>query len=58
MHREWIGVELGDVEPIINRLDGTGNDVALPDLGDGGRKRAKSLKPRPLDESAPVLSLW
>lgn len=40
MHRNWVGVELGDVQPIINRLDGTGNVWKMPDLGDGGRKRA------------------
>ena len=39
MHRKWTGVELGDVEPIIRRLDGTGNDVALPNRGDAGRRR-------------------
>ena len=40
MHRDWVGVELGDIQPIINRLDGTGNVVDLPNLGDGGRRRA------------------
>ncbi len=42
MHRSWVGVELGDVQPIINRLDGTGNVWAMPDRGDSGRKRATS----------------
>jgi site-specific DNA-methyltransferase (adenine-specific) len=46
MHRNWIGVELGEVEPIINRLDGTGNVVQLPGLGDGGRKRSKPDLPK------------
>lgn len=53
MHRSWIGVELGDVQPIINRLDGTGNDVDLPNLGDGGRKRQK-----PLEDGTAVPALW
>lgn len=42
MHRNWTGVELGDVQPIINRLDGTGNIVELPNLGDGVRKTTRS----------------
>lgn len=53
MHRDWIGVELGDVQPIINRLDGTGNLVDAPNLGDGGRKRVRKS-----DDSAAVASLW
>lgn len=40
MNRHWLGIELGDVEPIINRLDGTGNNWEKPNLGDGGRVRA------------------
>jgi site-specific DNA-methyltransferase (adenine-specific) len=51
MHRNWIGIELGDVEPIINRLDGSGNDVVLPGRGDSGKKRA-------LDDGPTVASLW
>ena len=39
MHRHWTGIELGDVEPIINRLDGTGNEWEKPQLGDGGRAK-------------------
>ncbi|MCA1217379.1 DNA-methyltransferase [Streptomyces sp. 8L] len=37
MHRQWAGVELGDVEPIINRLTGIGNQIELPGLGDSGK---------------------
>jgi len=37
MHRHWTGVELGDVEPIINRLHGHRNVVALPGLGDAAK---------------------
>lgn len=39
MHRQWVGVELGDVEPIVNRLTGVGNQVELPGLGDAGKGR-------------------
>jgi site-specific DNA-methyltransferase (adenine-specific) len=51
MHRNWVGVELGDVQPIINRLDGTGNDVALPNLGDGGRRKKS-------EDGPAVAALW
>jgi len=37
MHRHWIGVELGDVEPIINRLSGLRNVVEGPGLGDAAK---------------------
>ncbi|MDR1388212.1 MAG: site-specific DNA-methyltransferase [Propionibacteriaceae bacterium] len=39
MHRHWTGVELGDVEPIINRLSGVQNLVQLPGRGDAGKQR-------------------
>lgn len=32
---------MSEPRPIINRLDGTGNLVEGPNLGDGGRKRPK-----------------
>lgn len=36
-HRQWIGVELGDVTPISNRLQGVRNQPTLPGLGDAGK---------------------
>jgi len=50
MHRNWIGVELGDVEPIIARLEGRTFDVQLPGKGDAGKgmgraKKAATAKP-------------
>lgn len=51
MHRNWIGVELGEVQHIVNRLDGTGNDVQLPNRGDGGRRRKS-------DDGPAVAALW
>lgn len=42
MHRHWIGIELGDTEPIVNRLSGTGNQIELPGMGDARKGRAKS----------------
>jgi len=37
LHRHWIGIELGDCQPIINRLEGVDNVVELPRRGDGGK---------------------
>jgi site-specific DNA-methyltransferase (adenine-specific) len=55
MHRHWLGVELGDVDPIIRRMTGQVADVQLPGLGDAGKgltaeRRLKSEPDRP--------SLW
>lgn len=41
LHRRWIGIELGDVTPIINRISGDGNQIELPGLGDSAKKRKK-----------------
>lgn len=41
MHRRWSGAELGDVEPIVNRLTGVGNQVELPGLGDSAKGRRR-----------------
>ncbi|MFD4538490.1 DNA-methyltransferase [Streptomyces bauhiniae] len=41
MHRRWVGVELGEVQPIVNRLTGIGNQVELPGLGDAGKGARK-----------------
>ena len=37
MHRHWLGVELGDCEPIIRRLRGEEPVVASPGRGDAGK---------------------
>ncbi|MBB4853391.1 site-specific DNA-methyltransferase (adenine-specific) [Mycobacteroides chelonae] len=42
LHRHWIGIELGDVDPIINRVTGLGNQPILPGLGDSAKKRRGS----------------
>jgi site-specific DNA-methyltransferase (adenine-specific) len=51
MHRQWIGCELGDVEPTINRLSGIDNVPIAPGRGDSGKrasvKRATSREPKP-----------
>lgn len=38
MHRHWVGVELGDTEPIVRRLKGEDADFEMPNLGDSGKK--------------------
>jgi len=42
MHRHWIGTELGDVDPIIRRLDGEAAKFDLPNRGDAGKGQAKT----------------
>lgn len=37
MHRHWVGAEIGDVQPIIRRLEGEDAQVELPGRGDTGR---------------------
>lgn len=37
MHRHWTGVELGDVDPIIRRLENKPSLVVLPGRGDAGK---------------------
>jgi len=37
MHRRWIGMELGDVKPIIRWLKGEKPDYTPPNKGDGGK---------------------
>lgn len=37
MHRHWIGCELGDVDPIIRRLQGEDADIAPKNMGDSAK---------------------
>jgi site-specific DNA-methyltransferase (adenine-specific) len=37
MHRRWLGIELGDTGPIVDRLKGTGDYVHEPGRGDSGK---------------------
>ncbi|MDF1556370.1 MAG: site-specific DNA-methyltransferase [Deferrisomatales bacterium] len=37
MHRHWLGIELGDAEPIIARLEGRDFYVEAPNNGDAGK---------------------
>lgn len=47
MHRRWLGVELGDVEPIIARLEGRNFDVQLPNKGDAGKGKGNKVRSEP-----------
>jgi len=44
MGRRWIGIELGNVEPIINRLSGLPKVIEFPNLGDAGKGNFKTLE--------------
>ncbi|SII00369.1 DNA-methyltransferase [Mycobacteroides abscessus] len=46
MHRKWLGVELGDTEPIVRRLRGDDAQIELPGHGDSGKgmKQPKAAK--------------
>lgn len=46
MHRNWIGVELGDTDPIVARLNGEDIEVAMPNRGDSAKGPARA-KTRP-----------
>jgi site-specific DNA-methyltransferase (adenine-specific) len=59
MHRRWIGIELGEVAHIIDRVEGRKVEVAMPSKGDAakgvGRARKLAAKTTPgLDRP----SLW
>lgn len=51
MHRRWLGTELGDVSPIIARLEGRKAANVMPNRGDAGKGmggRARSTKRSPI----------
>lgn len=43
MKRRWIGVELGDVDPIILRLENRPSEAVLPGRGDAGKGLRKKV---------------
>lgn len=43
MHRHWIGIELGEIETITNRLEGGATSVPPPGLGDSRKGRTKPI---------------
>jgi site-specific DNA-methyltransferase (adenine-specific) len=42
MHRRWTGIELGDCEPIINRIQGKETLVEMPNKGDAGKGKSRA----------------
>ena len=47
LHRNWIGAELGDCQPIINRLEGWPVDYEPPNRGDAGKGARPSAVSQP-----------
>lgn len=47
MHRRWIGVELGDCDPIVARLTGADRVEVMPNKGDAGKGVGRSKKAKP-----------
>lgn len=45
MHRHWLGVELGDCEPIISRLRGEASAFVSPGRGDAAKGLSKERGP-------------
>lgn len=48
LKRRWIGMELGDVDPIIRRLKGEKPIFEMPNKGDGGKGNGKPVMATPL----------
>jgi site-specific DNA-methyltransferase (adenine-specific) len=48
MQRRWIGIELGDIDPIIRRLRGEKPNVRMPNRGDSGKGLARKDEGLPL----------
>lgn len=44
MHRRWIGVELGDCDPIVARLTGADRAEVMPNRGDAGKGVGRSKR--------------
>lgn len=59
LHRRWIGVELGDTEPIITRLSGgTASPDAMPHLGANSEARGQRGKVAAMGEKSTTASLF
>lgn len=54
MHRHWVGIELGNVAPIVARLTGQAYEVEAPNRGDAGKGKSRSGASRP-DSGHPSL---
>lgn len=56
MHRHWIGVELGDCEPIVLRLKGEDANLEPKNLGDAGKGMTSRRIKRPVEASLSLFS--
>lgn len=45
MHRHWLGIELGDTDPIERRLTGREAVFEMPQKGDAGKSKPKLIQP-------------
>lgn len=45
MHRHWLGIELGDTDPIERRLTGREAVFEMPQKGDAGKRKPKLIQP-------------
>jgi len=57
MHRHWVGIELGDIRPIIRRLKGEGADLAPKNLGDAGKGLSERIAGKDAKRTARQLAL-
>jgi site-specific DNA-methyltransferase (adenine-specific) len=57
MHRHWVGVELGDVHPIIARLEGRAAEVERKNLGDAGKGLTGTSQRKKPSRASPVRPL-
>lgn len=55
MHRHWIGMELGDCEPIMSRLRGERANILPKNLGDSAKGMSPSRRIRTAGETPPRL---
>jgi site-specific DNA-methyltransferase (adenine-specific) len=44
MHRRWLGIELGEVSHIIDRIEGSDVDVAMPGKGDAAKNIGRARR--------------
>lgn len=64
MHRRWVGSELGECQPIVDRLEGREVDVVMPNKGDSGKgaelamRRRSRRSAKGSDEGSAVGSLF
>ena len=55
MQRKWLGIELGDTDPIERRLTGREAVFEMPAKGDA-RKGGKNKTAKPMAEQYPLIA--